>query len=93
MKTADLPAATEAAIWARVIHPNGELTPQVARTILQLEFSEADRQRMHELSEKAQEGALSAEEIATQFADLLTQGLRGCETKAVVVKKARANKR
>ena len=39
MKTAVLPPATEAAIWARVIHPNGELTPAVARAILQLEFT------------------------------------------------------
>jgi hypothetical protein len=36
------------------------------------------------------EGALSAEEIATQFADLLTQGLRGFEVRPVAVKKARA---
>ncbi len=36
------------------------------------------------------EGALSAEEIATQFADLLTQGLRGCEAKPAVAKRARA---
>ncbi len=62
MKTAVLPATTEAAIWARVIHPNGELTPAVARAILQLEFSEDDQERMHELSQKAQEGALTPEE-------------------------------
>jgi hypothetical protein len=36
------------------------------------------------------EGELRAEEIATQFADLLTQGLRGSDTKPVVKKKARA---
>jgi hypothetical protein len=62
MKTAVLPPTTEAAIWARVIHPNGELTPTVARAILQLEFSPEDQKRMHELSQKAQEGALTAEE-------------------------------
>ena len=39
------------------------------------------------------EGALGAEEIATQFADLLTQGLRGCDAKPAVAKKARAAKR
>jgi AcrR family transcriptional regulator len=36
------------------------------------------------------EGALSAEEIATQFANLLTQGLRGSDAKPAVVRKARA---
>jgi hypothetical protein len=62
MKTAALPPTTEAAIWARVIHPNGELTPTVARAILQLEFSNDDQERMHELAQKAQEGTLTPEE-------------------------------
>jgi hypothetical protein len=65
MKTARLPPTTEAAIWARVIHPNGKLTPTVAHAILQLEFSADDKERMHELAQKAQEGALTLEE---QFA-------------------------
>jgi hypothetical protein len=39
------------------------------------------------------EGELKAEEIATQFADLLTQGLGGCDRKPAAVKKARASKR
>ncbi len=38
------------------------------------------------------EGELKAEDIATQFADLLTQGLRGNGTKPAVGKKARASK-
>lgn len=62
MKTATFPPATEAAIWARVIHPKGELTLPVARAILQLEFSEDDQERIHELSQKAQEGLLTPEE-------------------------------
>ena len=62
MKTAVLLPTTEAAIWARVTHPNGELTPAVARAILQLEFSSNDQERMHELSQKAQEGTLTPEE-------------------------------
>jgi hypothetical protein len=62
MKTATLPPATEAAIWARVIHPNGKLKPAVARAILQLEFSQDDQERMHKLAQKAQEGSLTAEE-------------------------------
>jgi hypothetical protein len=62
MKTAALPPTTEAAIWARVIHPNGKLTPKVARAILQLEFSADDQERMHELSQKVQEGCLTPAE-------------------------------
>jgi hypothetical protein len=62
MKTGVLPPTTEAAIWARVIHPNGELTPAVARAILQLEFSNDDQERIHELSQEAQEGTLTPEE-------------------------------
>ena len=62
MKTATLSPTTEAAIWARVINPSGTLTTPVARAILKLEFSAADQERMHELSRKAQEGELSAEE-------------------------------
>ncbi len=62
MSTATLPPTTEAAIWARVINPNGQLTPPVARAILKLEFSADDQARMHELAEKAQEGELTPEE-------------------------------
>lgn len=62
MSTTTLPPRTEAAIWARVIHPDGKLTPAVARAILKLEFSAEDRGRMRVLSEKAREGTLTAEE-------------------------------
>jgi hypothetical protein len=62
MKTARLPPTTEAGIWARVIHGSAELTPPVARAILRLEFPAEDQKRMHELSQKAQEGALTPEE-------------------------------
>ena len=62
MSTATLPPTTEAAIWARVIHPNGKLEPAVARAILKLEFNAEDQVRMHELSQKAQEGELTPEE-------------------------------
>lgn len=56
--------ATEAAIWERVIHPDGKLTPEAARAILRLKFPAADRQRMHDLARKAQEGKLSPDEQA-----------------------------
>lgn len=54
--------ATEVAIWERVIHPEGELTPETARAILGLRFRADDRRRMHQLARKAQEGNLSPKE-------------------------------
>jgi hypothetical protein len=56
-------AQSEAAIWARVIVPeqNG-LSPEAARSILTLSFSDTDRARMNELAGKNQEGLLSEEE-------------------------------
>lgn len=54
--------ATEAAIWSRVIHPNGELTAPVARDILKLHFPETDLQRMEDLLDKAKAGVLSEAE-------------------------------
>ncbi len=62
MKTETFPPSTEAAIWTRVIHPNGELSRAAARAILKLEFDEHDQERMHELVLKAQEGMLTPEE-------------------------------
>lgn len=64
MKIKPKPSMTEAAIWLRVIHPNGELTPAAARAILKLEFDEADCRHMHELAAKAQEDILSPDEEA-----------------------------
>jgi hypothetical protein len=64
MGTETVATAIEAAIWERVIHPEGDLSPATARAILRLAFSDADRQRMHELARKAQEGALSPAEEA-----------------------------
>ncbi len=56
------PGATitsEADIWARIIAPekNG-LSPEAARSLLELGFSERDRDRMNELARKNQEGLL-----------------------------------
>jgi hypothetical protein len=62
MATDTFSPATEAAIWTRVIHPNGELTPEAARVIVQLSFPARDRERMHELSAKARAGTLTLEE-------------------------------
>jgi hypothetical protein len=52
--------SSEAAIFGRVLR-NGrqELTPQLARYLLGLAFSEEDKARMHALAVKNQDGALS----------------------------------
>jgi hypothetical protein len=54
---------SEAAIWTRVIGPekNG-LSPEAARSLLELGFSEQDKSRMNELAQKNQEGRLTAAE-------------------------------
>jgi hypothetical protein len=63
MKTASGPLTTDATIWERIVDPRaGGLRPQVARVLLTLNFSPADRSRMDELAEKAQAGTLSAAE-------------------------------
>lgn len=56
-------ANTESAIWDRVLQPAGRtLSLTAARSILALEFSLADQERMRELAAKAREGLLSAVE-------------------------------
>lgn len=64
MKTASLAPKTEAEIWLRILHPDEELSPRVARAILGLSFPKKDISRMHELSAKARAGMLSPEEDA-----------------------------
>jgi uncharacterized protein YnzC (UPF0291/DUF896 family) len=55
----------DAAILNRVVKPNrADLPPEVARAFLQFEFDQKDRDRMHELAVKAQEGRLLADEHA-----------------------------
>jgi hypothetical protein len=54
---------SEAAILARVIQPvRDDLPLAAARVLLKLEFGSDDRQRMHELAVKNQDGKLSATE-------------------------------
>ncbi len=56
-------ANSESAILSRVVLPErGDFTADLARVILALDFDEHDRQRMHELAEKAREGTLTAPE-------------------------------
>jgi hypothetical protein len=56
-------AAAEAAILSRLVKPNrADFSPEVAEALLKLDFDPTDRQRMHELAVKGQEGSLSEEE-------------------------------
>jgi hypothetical protein len=55
--------SSEAAIWARIIEPeqNG-LSPEAARSLLELRFCERDVARMNDLAQKNREGLLTAAE-------------------------------
>jgi hypothetical protein len=58
-----LATQTEAAILKRVIQPDsGDLSPEAARAMLSLGFSESDHARMAELSQKANAGTLDQAE-------------------------------
>jgi hypothetical protein len=53
-------SASEAAIFSRVFaEGRRSLTPDLARHILTLEFSDDDKARMHDLAVKNQEGCIS----------------------------------
>jgi hypothetical protein len=55
--------ATDVAILGRVLQPDKPtLPPEAARALLALEFGQEDRERMHQLALKAQEGRLTAQE-------------------------------
>lgn len=55
---------TEAAILERMIEPQSTmLDPRLANYLLSLDFKPNDHERMNELSEKAQEGELSGDEV------------------------------
>jgi hypothetical protein len=56
--------ASEAAIFGRVFAEGRQtLTPELARHILTLEFSDEDKARMHELAVKNQESRISPEDL------------------------------
>ena len=56
---------SESAILRRVLEPeNPTFSAAAARAILDLDFNRADKERMHNLSAKAQEGTLSRREQA-----------------------------
>ena len=53
-----------ASIFGRLMDTrNGALSPDLARFFLNLQFSEQDKARMHELAVKNQESAITPEEI------------------------------
>jgi hypothetical protein len=56
-------AITEADIFSRLIDPsNPTLTPEAAKGLLQLAYSQADHARMAELARKSDDGTLTPEE-------------------------------
>lgn len=60
-----MPANSEGAIWMRLIQPErDDLSPDAARSILKIRFTDQDKARMHELAVKAQDGTLTESEQA-----------------------------
>jgi hypothetical protein len=56
-------AASEAALFGRILEgATKELTPEVARYLLAIDFTQEDRDRMRLLSEKARAGTLTKAE-------------------------------
>jgi hypothetical protein len=56
---------SKVALWSRLLQPHrGTLSPEAARAILKLDFTEEDRARLHELATRGQSGSLSAAEEA-----------------------------
>ncbi len=57
--------SNEVAILGRILRPDAPtFSPEGARDILALDFDQADKDRMRELSAKARAGTLTAEEDA-----------------------------
>ena len=60
---------SEATILARVLsNEPGQLPPEVARYVVDLDFSDRDKARMHDLALRNQKGALSPAEKEELFA-------------------------
>jgi hypothetical protein len=60
-----MPTDTLDDIWVRLLgSADGDMTPDAARYVLQLDFAHADRERIAALSEAANEGLLSTQERA-----------------------------
>ncbi len=63
------PDSVESAVLERLIRPQlADMTPEAARAVLKLRLDDRDRDRVHELSTKAQGGTLTvAEEAELDF--------------------------
>jgi len=56
---------TDSAVFGRLIKPDrGDFSPEAAHEILSLRFDDGDKERMHRLSLKAQDGTLTPDEQA-----------------------------
>jgi len=67
---------TSTEIFRRVVEPEkGSFTPELAHAVLSLDFRGEDHARFEELSAKASEGELSAEEAEELDAYLHVDGL------------------
>lgn len=63
MRAGPMTTTSEAAIFSRVLEPEKPmLSADAARSMLALDFTRADRDRMNTLSAKARDGSLTAEE-------------------------------
>jgi hypothetical protein len=59
------PVTNKTSLWQKLLRPeHGDLPQAAAQFFLRLTFDQADRQRMHELAVKNQEGTLTAAEAA-----------------------------
>lgn len=86
MSAADLsPTTTGAAIWTQIIQPDkNDLSPEMAKYIMKLDFGGKDHKRMEKLSAKAQRGTLSECERAE-----LEEYIRVSDLLAILQSKAR----
>ncbi len=56
-------ANTQIDIWSRILEPDrGDLNPEAVAFILRMDFTPSDRERLQELNERANEGALTKAE-------------------------------
>jgi hypothetical protein len=68
----------DVAILARIfVNGDGQIPPEYARHLLDLQVSDADKDRMHELLVRNQEDALSADEKEEMFAFAKATSLLG----------------
>lgn len=86
MSAADIsPTTTGAAIWTHIIQPDkNDLSPEMAKYILKLDFANKNHKRMEKLSAKAQQGTLRERERAE-----LEEYIRVSDLLAILQSKAR----